>query len=701
MAKTSEQMREHNAQPKARKRRRLYMRSEKGKTANRKAQVTYRRSQPHKIRAQQSARSSGSGAGHHCHCGKPSTHKHHTDYGSGEIQWLCQQHHVKVHHPTSTLGKADDVKNANPSLTMSKSALEKVFEPQAKPGQTGKYVGDAPAKPVKPIRFVGRVDKAVKNGEPFQKPAGAVKTKADEAKWNRAKAAAKKQGQAGNYRLVMHIFQQMKKSEEQMETLARAMDARRDEQFTKAFVELVPKQFERELLSKALYDDDWHTRFSYTPFETQALRVEEDYQRACNELGKQHEANRKMRGAARTKMQKLVDKEAPYYDYYGKKSDLREKYTVKKRELLLKLLQHRRKEAEARKSLAKAENPGTLPELAKSQQEGPMSDPTLHSVYEEIRGLDVDQELAKAAACPKEKTGEPDPEKEDAEKASVAKGEIPMIGGAAGGANPGDGVQKSVEKAMSTMEHGEPGTPMGTPSSSGTIAGGGGASGGQEFNSEAKTGMPSNSSEYSTEEFSEDDVPVEQQLKEGEMKPLARTVPQGSADLGQEHTMNAPGEVHKAGEGPPGLGMSQAYANQIGASDLHGVGVGVRTPAEPMQKTETPIRSWGNGLAIYSDGEDQAIEKAQNEQGYITPEPTLGIPNSPLTTGCQCINDLCKAMMPSFITTCPDCGVDRASGGYAVPHGAVVMQKSVAASLRPASGDLSLPNGLILAPEKK
>jgi hypothetical protein len=38
----------------------------------------------------------------------------------------------------------------------------------------------------------------------------AVKTQADEAAWTRAKAAAKKQGQAGNYRLVMHIFQQIK-----------------------------------------------------------------------------------------------------------------------------------------------------------------------------------------------------------------------------------------------------------------------------------------------------------------------------------------------------------------------------------------------------------------------------------------------------------------------------------------------------------
>lgn len=44
-------------------------------------------------------------------------------------------------------------------------------------------------------------------------PVNIVKTKADEEHWARAKAAAAKQGQPKNYRLIMHIFQQMSKAE--------------------------------------------------------------------------------------------------------------------------------------------------------------------------------------------------------------------------------------------------------------------------------------------------------------------------------------------------------------------------------------------------------------------------------------------------------------------------------------------------------
>lgn len=43
-------------------------------------------------------------------------------------------------------------------------------------------------------------------------PANIVQSKRDETLWNRAKAQAKKQGQDKNYKLIMHIYQNMKKS---------------------------------------------------------------------------------------------------------------------------------------------------------------------------------------------------------------------------------------------------------------------------------------------------------------------------------------------------------------------------------------------------------------------------------------------------------------------------------------------------------
>lgn len=750
------------------------MRSEKGKAANRKAQENYRAKHSEKVKAQQKARSSGSGAGHHCQrCGKPAQHKHHVDYGSGKFVWLCHEHHVKAHHPKSNLKKADklpgglaDKKKPSdfPAAALKqgikvelehtkdralareiamdhltedlkyydklklvekgpKLIIRKAGDREAKPGQTGNYVGESPAKPAEGVGFAGRIDK----GEALSKPSNVVRNKRDEAKWNRAKAAAKKQGQEGNYRLIMHIYQQMKKSEEPMETFAKAMVAKKNESFEKAFATLVPKEFERGVLIKGMYSDDWHQRFYGSPYEAQALGIEKDYQAACHALEKEHVANRKKRDAARRKIDKLVDQEAPYFDFYGKKHDLREKYNVRKRELLLKLLEHQQKQAEARKSLAKSENPSTL---AKSHQEGPMSDHTLSSIYDEIRGMNVDQELAKAMKPNEEpETGEPDPENLDkgggvpggTMKAGDANGGFPgngaggapelghdkkmnkgvpaMVGDAAGVANLGDDMHKS----MNSVQQGEVTGQLGVPSANGTVAGGGGASGGQEFNSESKTGMPQGAmSEFSTEQWSDDDAAVEQQLKEGGMKPLERVVPHGGADLGQNASMNAPGMLHKSEQnagGPQGLQMSQAYATQIGANDMRGVGVGVQASVEQVQKSETPVNYWSNGAVLYSDGEDQRIEKAMNDQGYITPEPTLGIPNSPLTQGHTCINELCKSQMPSFITVCPGCGVDQSGAGYPAPHGAVVMEKSVAVSLRPKGGDLSLPNGVFIPKE--
>ncbi len=101
-------MRRHNATPEARERRRQYNKTESGAVANRKAQVSYRTKHPKRVAAQQKVRSAGADSGHQCRvCGKPATHKHHKSYGGdgGTIEWLCHQHHVKAHHPTSTLGK--------------------------------------------------------------------------------------------------------------------------------------------------------------------------------------------------------------------------------------------------------------------------------------------------------------------------------------------------------------------------------------------------------------------------------------------------------------------------------------------------------------------------------------------------------------------------------------------------------------------
>ena len=131
-AESAEERRKRNAHPDNRAARREYMHSEEGRAANRKAQENYRRDHPERVDAQQKARSTHGESGetnHKCaKCDAKGTHKHHTDYNGGPVQWLCHTHHVKAHHPKSDLGKSE-------TSTMSKSSdATTTLEPFAKCG---------------------------------------------------------------------------------------------------------------------------------------------------------------------------------------------------------------------------------------------------------------------------------------------------------------------------------------------------------------------------------------------------------------------------------------------------------------------------------------------------------------------------------------------------------------------------------------
>lgn len=113
-AETAEERRKRNAHPDNRAARREYMSTPEGRAANRKAQENYREAHPERVAAQQKARTThgeSDGSNHKCaKCDARGTHKHHTDYSGGPVQWLCHTHHVKAHHPKSDLGKSMTIK---------------------------------------------------------------------------------------------------------------------------------------------------------------------------------------------------------------------------------------------------------------------------------------------------------------------------------------------------------------------------------------------------------------------------------------------------------------------------------------------------------------------------------------------------------------------------------------------------------------
>lgn len=98
-----------NAKSEHRAARREYMKTPEGHAVHRQAQADYRDKNPSKIAAHHAARAEhGDGpSGHRCaRCGKPAEHKHHPDYGDKtKVEWLCQEHHVKAHHPKSNLAE--------------------------------------------------------------------------------------------------------------------------------------------------------------------------------------------------------------------------------------------------------------------------------------------------------------------------------------------------------------------------------------------------------------------------------------------------------------------------------------------------------------------------------------------------------------------------------------------------------------------
>jgi hypothetical protein len=296
------------------------------------------------------------------------------------------------------------------------------------------------------------------------------------------------------------------------------------------------------------------------------------------------------------------------------------------------------------------------PPRSRRMQRAEESSMDLNSLYNQIMQADVDTVL---------KSFEKEPDERDDD----------------------DAADEDAEKSMTSVQTGEPTGPLGSPSANGTAGGGPGASGGQKFNGESKNGLPS-VSPGATEVWSDDDRDVGSQMAPGKGA-LERTVPAGAGDLGQGATM----EKTESDRDLARYSAAEERILRTGVADLRGVGVGIAPrEANVVEKASEDARVWAQGMVLYTDASDRAIEKAQGESGFVTPEPTLGMPNAPLTSAKSCT--LCKSHMPQFLSVCPCCGGEQhtAGGGFA---GTVIMEKAVAAAVRPAAQhDLSLPNGL-------
>lgn len=292
---------------------------------------------------------------------------------------------------------------------------------------------------------------------------------------------------------------------------------------------------------------------------------------------------------------------------------------------------------------------------------------------------------------------------EDRSSAQMGKGEtIPMVGGVGGGMmKTKDGEEANVsnmEKSYNSLQEGEI-TSGDLGNSKNDPVNTGGGSGGQEFSSDPKSGMPAAES-GSAQVWSDDDRDVGGQMSEhkkpleahcgkkgaGGGSDLAQTV---NAHYGLSKAASASAEALRTAEAAQVAYQRRRYDQSGGPDLVKGLGVAPRAETEEVEKSEA--RTWHQGQVLYTDGEDQFIEKAQNKRGEIVPEPTLGIPHSPLTSMKGCT--LCKSAMPQYLTTCPSCGVAEGVGPH-VGTGHVVLEKAVAESIRPnRQSDLYLPFG--------
>lgn len=273
-----------------------------------------------------------------------------------------------------------------------------------------------------------------------------------------------------------------------------------------------------------------------------------------------------------------------------------------------------------------------------------------------------------------------------------------------------------MQKAMySNMEGGEP-TP-GPSIGHESLSASGSASGGQDFNSDAKNGMPS--PDAGTDQvWAEDDAEITSQLSSGQPseKELASQMAGGAADLVSSVDQHY-GNIPSGGEMPGIAKGYRAFETAHTASDIDRYyaieqrrleaardydfqwapeRVEKAMPATPPQALamNTPHQQWlgAGGTMVFSDFEDRYIEKSQNEQGFIQEEPTLSIPGSPMTRNMTC--GLCKSQHPRMFTTCPHCGHDHARPAQF--GGTLLMEKSVADAIHPhADDDLHFPGGVM------
>jgi len=245
-----------------------------------------------------------------------------------------------------------------------------------------------------------------------------------------------------------------------------------------------------------------------------------------------------------------------------------------------------------------------------------------------------------------------------------------------------------------------------------------------EMSNHPVSGLPSVDAGMN-EMFSEDDRPVEQQMKDGK-RPLWSSqsvgqAPSGGSDIGENdvygHDVSS-GSGALPGDGTQGRemvdhprpgsgGMSKSAPDPYGERQRFAHAAAQRAQFDLTHRDVAPEhgyrgeaipqgQTWKTGFVTYSTGEDERIAKAMNEFGEVVSEPTLNW-QAPLLQSRQC--GLCKSVVPQFLTVCPCCGGSAHSGA---PTGyGVVMEKSVADSVRgPQKGDLHFANGVIILTEE-
>lgn len=394
--------------------------------------------------------------------------------------------------------------------------------------------------------------------------------------------------------------------------------------------------------------DEWCEQFYGTPLYDQALALQIEYMRESARIMKEHVAQQKVRDKAERDLaqaiqaqRKAFEKQHPYYSKYGKMHDLQEKFQAKRDDLVVKLLEHRKS------SVVKSGNSVTLRDQETFMQ-NLSTDELAALMVERASSLDSAGLLSVGA---------------EIEKSLVSYQTGESVSGAS------IGHERLSASARPTSN--------------------------QKFSEDPKNGMPSvDAGELLL--VTEDDETPENQLKDKAPSDqvMARGAVGGAAQLASLVSQDMHGP-----RGPGGGAGAVSKAYDVSAEDVmrhYGVipQAPVSTDAQPVVRSWMPGRSAG---LVVRDFEDQFIEKAQNERGYIQVEPTMDLYDSPLMKSHEC--PMCKSRHPAMFTRCPECHHDHMSPAGA-SESLVRMDKSVYQSMRRSGGDQYFPGGMIRLPSQ-